>query len=105
MGKCPYTWVKGFFSGGSAGAAPGAPAKNLMVRVERDGEERVRVALPARSARWLLEIIPADVVEKIRAELIPLDDIMLDLQQQPELFPRPIFALAEPHRRVDIWLE
>jgi len=105
MAKCPYTWVKGLFGRASAGPSHRGVASNLMVRVVRDGEERVRVALPARSARWLLEVIPPDVVARIREEMIPLDEIARDLQEQPELFPRPIFALAEPHRTVDVWLE
>ncbi|HNV73593.1 MAG: hypothetical protein IPF87_12750 [Gemmatimonadetes bacterium] len=103
MAGCPYTWVRGLF--GSKPAAPGEPAKNLMVRVTRDGEERVSVALPAQSARWLIELMPDDVVEKVRAEDIPVDAIMVDLQEQGELYPRPIFSLDEPNRKVEVWLE
>jgi hypothetical protein len=104
MSSCPYTWVRGLFSSG-AKAAPGEPAKNLMVRVVRDGEERVRVALPSRSARWLIELIPADVVRKIREEEIPLDAITDDLNKQDVLYPRAIFSLNEAHRQVQVWLE
>jgi hypothetical protein len=96
--------VRGLFSSGSK-AAPGEPAKNLMVRVVRDGEERVRVALPSRSAKWLIELIPADVIAKIKAEQIPLEAITEDLNQQPVLYPRPIFSLDEEHRQVTVWLE
>lgn len=103
MAGCPYTWVRGLF--GAKAAAPGEPAKNLMVRVIRDGEERVSVALPAKSARWLIELMPDDVVEKVRAEKIPVDAIMLDLQEQGELYPRPIFSLTEANRQVEVWLE
>lgn len=103
MAGCPYTWVRGLF--GSKAAAPGEPAKNLMVRVIRDGEERVNVALPAKSARWLIELMPDDVVDKVRAEEIPIDAIMHDLQQQDELHPRPIFSLTESNRQVEVWLE
>jgi hypothetical protein len=104
MATCPYTWVRGFFSSG-AKADPGEPARNLMVRVVRDGEERVRVALPSKSARWLIELIPADVVAKIKAEAIPLEEITADLNRQEVLFPRPIFSLADEHRQVTVWLE
>jgi hypothetical protein len=106
MAKCPYTWVRGFFSSGdSKVAVPGAPAKNLMVSVIKDGEERVKVALPAHSARWLIELMPDDVVEKVRAEDIPIDAMMQDLSEQESLYPRPIFSLEEPNRRVRVWLE
>ncbi|MES3032631.1 MAG: hypothetical protein V4813_01390 [Gemmatimonadota bacterium] len=104
MATCPYTWVRGFFSTATK-AAPGEPAKNLMVRVVRDGEERVRVALPSKSARWLIELIPADVVAKIKAEEIPLEAITDDLNRQEVLYPRPIFSLEEEHRQVTVWLE
>jgi len=36
MATCPYTWVRAFFTSNTP-AIPGAPAKNLMVRVVRDG--------------------------------------------------------------------
>ena len=106
MSKCPYTWVRGFFGAGPRTTSdPSLPAKHLMVRVVRDGEERVRVTLPARSAKWLIEIIPADVVEKIRAEDIPLDAMMRDLSAQDDFHARSIFTLSEAHRQVDVWLE
>jgi hypothetical protein len=104
MSSCPYTWVRGLFSSG-AKAKPGEPAHNLMVRVVRDGEQRVMVSLPSKSARWLIELIPADVVAKIREEAIPLDAITAELNQTDVLFPRPIFSLTEAHRQVDVWLE
>jgi hypothetical protein len=103
MARCPYTWVRSFFN--SAAASPGEPANHLRVRVVRDGEERVQVTLPARSARWLMEVIPADVQAKIRAEEIPLDDMMADLHQQEVHYPRHIFTLHEAHRQIDVWLE
>ena len=104
MATCPYTWVCAFFTSNTP-AAPGEPAKNLMVHVVRDGEQKVGVALPARSARWLLDLIPDEVVESIRAEEIPLEAMMLDLSNQKELYPRQIFSLSDPSRQVDIWLE
>jgi len=76
-----------------------------MVRVMRDGEQRVMVSLPSKSARWLIELIPADVVAKIREEEIPLDAITEELNQTDVLYPRAIFSLTEAHRQVDVWLE
>lgn len=104
MSSCPYTWVRGLFSSGSK-AAPGEPARNLMVRVVRDGEERVLVSLPSKSARWLIELIPADVVRRIREEEIPLEAITEDLNRQEVLYPHAIFSLHESHRQVQVWLE
>ncbi len=106
MAGCPYTWVRGLFSSGvPRHIDPTKPARNLMVRVVRDGEERVRVSLPARSAKWLIDIIPDEVVRKIRAEDIPLDALAIELHQAEELFPRSIFSMQEEHRQVEIWLE
>lgn len=104
MARCPYTWVRNLFAGTSA-TPPGEPARHLHVRVVRDGEERVLVALPAKSARWLLEVIPGDVQRRIREEEIPLDEISAELHAQEVHYPRAIFTLAEERRRVDVWLE
>jgi hypothetical protein len=104
MARCPYTWVRSFFSTASA-TASGEPAQHLRVRVVRDGEQRVLVTLPAKSARWLMELIPADVQDRIRAEEIPLDDMMAELHEQTVHYPRQIFTLAEAHRQIDVWLE
>ncbi len=107
MATCPYTWVRGLFSPG-AKSVPGESARNLMVRVVSvvsDGEERVRVSLPSKSARWLIELIPADVIRKIREEQIPLDAITEDLNRQEVLYPRAIFSMADEHRQVTVWLE
>lgn len=49
------------------------------------GQLRARVALPSKSARWLIEMIPADAVATIRAEEIPLDAITADLNRQEML--------------------
>ncbi len=106
MSRCPYTWFKGLFGGRAAPATlPNEKAQHLMVRVVRDGEERVMVALPAKSAHWLIEVIPDHVMEQIRAEEIPIDDMMTDLKGQSALYPRPIFSLIDPTRNVQVWLE
>lgn len=106
MSKCPYTWVRGLFSPhGSKPRADGEPASQLVVRVVRDGDERVRVSLPARGARVLMDLIPSDVLARIREEQIPIDDMMLELRNEPVLLCRQIFTLREAHREVDVWLE
>ena len=104
--KCPYTWFRSVFSlSEKIGSRPDLPAENLYVTVVKSGEEKVRVALPARSARWLIELIPSDVVQKIRDEKIPLDEMLDDLKNTEILLPRRIFSLTEPHRQVMVWLE
>jgi hypothetical protein len=99
---CPYTWVKNFLGGAKAG---GPEATQLRVTVRRGDDETVNVALPARSARWLMDLIPKDVVEKIRSEQIPIEDIQHELARVEMLVPQPIFTLVEPHRSVAVWLE
>ena len=102
MSRCPYTWVKNFLGVPSANAAE---ASQLRVTVRRGDDETVNVALPARSARWLVDLIPADVVAKIRAEQILLDAIQDDLARSEKLVPHRIFELIEPGRAVTVWLE
>ncbi len=102
VSRCPYTWVKNFLGGAKPGATE---ATQLRVTVRRGDDETVNVALPARSARWLVDLIPGDVVEKIRAEQIPVDAIQDDLARAEKLVPHRIFELVEPHRAVTVWLE
>lgn len=103
VGGCPYTWVRSFFSSKKSGIS--GEAQNLRVSVHRDGVNTVDVALPSRSARWLIELIPADVLVKIRAEGIPIDDMSNDLARRDRLTPQDLFLLEEPSRQVRVWLE
>ena len=102
MAKCPYTWVKSLFSRPS-----GDPnvASELRVTVTKGGETTVDVSLPAKSARWLIDVIPVEVINKIRSEGIPIDSIQDDLAKNPQLMPQDIFLLEESFRRVRVWLE
>lgn len=105
MSSCPYTWFRDLFSNARPEEKSAlTPADHLHVRVLKLGVETVRVSLPAKSARWLIELIPEDVVEKIRAEQIPLDAILEELKEQEVLYPRAIFKLEEPERIVEVWL-
>lgn len=103
MSKCPYTWFKGIFGGGTQKSS--AEAEHLRVQVSRDHRTVVDVALPARSARWLMDVIPGDVIGKIKEEGIPIEEIQDYLSQAAVLNPCPIFTLEEPTRVVKVWLE
>jgi hypothetical protein len=103
MSNCPYTWFVGLFS--KSEPKPGQLATFLRVTVEKNNDRVVDVALPAQSARWLIDLIPYDVVAKIREEGVPLDEIQNELSQRKELHQQKIFTLKEPHRVVDVWLE
>ncbi len=103
MSKCPYTWFVGLFSNSESKGS--GVANNLRVTVYKNNERVVDVALPANSARWLIDIIPTDVVTKIRQEGVPLDAIQSELAKAEVLSPQKIFKLEEPHRSVDVWLE
>ena len=99
---CPYTWFRNLIGKPDAN---GAEAIYLRVSVTKNKETQVDVALPARSARWLIELIPGEVIDKIREEGIPIDDIQEDLAKRAFLTPEKIFVLNETDRTVDVWLE
>ena len=105
MGACPYTWFKTLVKSDSAVRADKKHATELRVTVSRNGETTVDVTLPAKSARWLLEVIPEEVIKKIRAEGIPIDAIQENLAQASELTIQPIFTLSDSVRLVKVWLE
>ncbi len=102
MTGCPYTWFKNLFE---VSQTTSEEAKNLRVSVTRSNETTVDVALPAHSARWLIELIPTDVVAKIKSEGIPLEKIQEDLANRKLLTKQKIFNLTEPDRQIDVWLE
>jgi hypothetical protein len=101
--KCPYTWFRSFFTESSTN--PNGEAQYLRVCVTKNNNRVVDVSLPAKSARWLIELIPDDVTSKIKEEGIPIEEIQLDLSKRIELMPQKIFKLIEPHREVEVWLE
>ena len=101
MAKCPYTWFVGLF--GKTSHIHGK-AQQLRVSVAKDGVTTVNVAQPADSARWLIDLIPSDVMIKIRQEGIPIDQIQSELAKRETLSPQQIFS-NEEHRAVDVWLE
>lgn len=105
MATCPYTWVRSALGFGDRPTRAGEPAQHLVVRVVRDGDERMRVALPARGARRLLDLIPEDVLARIRDEEIPIDAMVEELRTEATLMPRRIFDLRDDHREVAVWLE
>lgn len=102
MGKCPYTWFKSLI-GGTKKA--NGEASMLRVTVLKNAETTVDVMLPARNARWLIDLIPDEVVQKIKAEGIPLESIQANLANAPLLYPQSIFSLEESTRTVKVWLE
>lgn len=103
MSLCPYTYVRKFLT--RTKPNPNGEANNLFVKVIKNGTEVVSVALPVKSAHWLIELIPADVVEQIKKEQIPLEQIQENLRTQPVLVPQSIFSLVEERRSVLVWLE
>lgn len=101
MSLCPYTWVRDLFKKKEENGL----ASYLRVTVSKGEKVVVDVSLPAKSAGWLIELIPEDVLSKIRSEGIPIEEIQKDLSQMNQYFPQKIFLLSESHRTVNVWLE
>ncbi|MGZ3784829.1 MAG: hypothetical protein ACXWR0_09825 [Bdellovibrio sp.] len=80
-------------------------AQYLRVSVVKENITTVNVALPAESARWLLDLIPANVIKIIHEEGIPIDEIQSDLAKREQLHPQSIFSLNDGNRTVSVWLE
>lgn len=105
---CPYTWFRSLLDRKSS-PKPNkdglVEAQCLRVTVEKSGQKTVDVFLPARSARWLMDLIPADVMTKIRAEKIPIEEMNHELSQRKVLYPEELFSVADETRKVEVWLE
>lgn len=107
MSKCPYTWVMSLFKSPRYNLleSRSESARHLRVTVDKDGERTVDVCLPAQSAGWMIELIPTDVLNKIREEQIPIDEMQTHLKSEKNLLPQFIFELKENARHVVVWLE
>jgi hypothetical protein len=101
MSGCPYTWFKSLL----VKSSDSSKASVLRVKVSKENSTLVDVSLPARSAGWLMDLIPDDVILKIKSEGIPLESIQADLASMPELYPQKIFNLQDQSRNIDVWLE
>jgi hypothetical protein len=80
-------------------------ATSLRLTVVRGQTKTVDLSFPAVSARWLLDLIPNEVVRKIEASGVLLEDIQKRLASSEKLTPQKIFMLEEPNRTIHVWLE
>lgn len=102
MSLCPYTYLVELIS---PTKSKSSEAQSLKVVVHRDGQCIVDVTLPAHSARWLIDIMPDSVVEKVLKEGIPLHAIQDRLARMEKLYPLLIMDLKDENRNVRVWLE
>lgn len=80
-------------------------AKQLHVRVERDGVERVRLALPPQAAERLSQLMPPHLAEEVRVRGIDLASIE-DAARRGELAPRKLVDYtSDDGKHIAIWLE
>jgi len=103
MSGCPYTWIKNTLN--IFPKTKTLEASELRVTVKRGGDLKVDVSLPAGSARWLIDLIPEDVLKKIYAENIPIHLIQDSLKNKDKLLPQSIFKVQDEEREVKVWLE
>lgn len=80
-------------------------ASSLRLTVVRGQTKTVDLSFPAVSARWLIDLIPNEVVEKITASGVLLENIQKKLASSQHLAPQKIFILEEPDRTIRVWLE
>ena len=50
-------------------------AKRLHVKVEQDGVERVRLALPPTAAERLSQLVPPPIAEEVRRRGVDIDEL------------------------------
>ncbi len=79
-------------------------AKQLHVRVMRDGIERVRLALPPGAAKRLSMLMPPQVADEALASGINLTS--LEESAETDLSPRTLLDYTSREgKHVEIWLE
>lgn len=79
-------------------------AKHLCVRLERGGETRVNISMPAFRVDSLHEILDCDVKHRIHQKGIDLDALMVTVRRNG-YSPGELFQLDEERQRLRVWLE
>ncbi len=82
-------------------------ASHLRISISKMGKTTVDLSFPAHCARWIMEMIPDDLLVKIRRKGIPLDAIQDRLFNMPVLSPCDLFHLEdiEEEKKIKVWLE
>lgn len=81
-----------------------AIAKYLKVSVTENGSQLVQVSMPASQVPELEDLIPEDVVAKIRESSIDLETIIREACDSG-ILPGELFALESDSRCYRVWLE
>lgn len=80
-------------------------ASYLHVKFERDGIERMRLALPPRAAENLRQLIPPQLAEQARTSGVDLESVENGVRDG-DYSPRELVNLDnEDGRHITIWLE
>jgi hypothetical protein len=79
-------------------------SKHLRVRVQEAGTVRVDLTFPARAAEHLHELMPEDLVAKLQARSLDVQQIAAEAVQR-HLAPGELFVLEEGSKQVRVWLE
>ena len=80
-------------------------ATYLRLTVVREQKKTVDLRFPAASARWIIDLIPDDILEKIKVSGVSIEEIQNKLIKSEKLVPQKLFSLEEPDRTITVWLE
>jgi hypothetical protein len=80
-------------------------AEHLKINLFRDGKKKVDLTFKARTARWMLELLPSHLIDKITARGIDLTQLQEGLINQKELFPTELVNFSDSEVEVRIWLQ
>jgi hypothetical protein len=80
-------------------------ANQLHIRLECDGVERMRLALPTRAAERLSRLMPPQLAEEVRVRGVDLR-MLEDSVRNGDLSPRALVDYQNDEgRHISIWLE
>jgi len=80
-------------------------AQHLKINLFRDGKKKVDLTFKAQTARWIVELLPSHLIDKISARGIDLTKLQEGLIQQKELLPGELVNFSDAEVEVRIWLQ
>ncbi len=80
-------------------------AKKLKIVVSRNQVQTVNLSLPANSCRWIIDLIPDDILIKIKERGIDIEKIQNEFKSADVLVPKSILNIETEEKIIQIYLE
>lgn len=84
-------------------------AKSLKIRLFKNGVQKVDLNFPAKTAKWIIELIPKHILIKIEEKGIDIVSVQKKINGEKKLYPQQLLDYQDeqsPEKlQIKVWLE